>query len=134
MSKAIANANPGQTIGFRKSPQCNHIIIPVTHGVGIVGRILGKFVISFIQNDKDPFWYVCVEFIKFLPGDSGTHGIIRISDINDLGVIGDLGCHGFQIVAVVFHGNPMDAPAGRIGQNAKSNKGIGSANQFIITQ
>ena len=75
-----------------------------------------------------------IKFIKFLTSDGGAHGIIRIGDINDFGVIGDFVCHGFQVVTIVFHWNPMDAPSRSIGQYTKSDERIGGADEFIIAE
>ena len=81
---------PGQAVDLRKRAQRDHVVVAVVHRIRIARVVLGVLEIGFVQNDQHALGHVPVELVELVLREDGAGGIVRVRQVDDLGVGVDL--------------------------------------------
>jgi histidinol-phosphate aminotransferase len=88
---------------------------------------------AYFEYNQDSVWYVCVKRVKFTFCNISPHGVVWISNIYNLCIIGYFFSHSLKVIVIIFHGYPVNLFTGSICQYTESNERISRRYQFIIT-
>ena len=101
MREAVADANARESVNLRKRAQRDHVVVAVVHRVRITRVVARVFEIRLVQNHQHALRHLLVERVELLLSEDRAGGVIRIREIDDLGLIVDLARQRFEIVVPV---------------------------------
>ena len=86
--EAVPDPHARQSVDLGKRAQRDHVVIAVVHRIRILRIVLGVLEVSFVENDQHALRHVPVKFVELLPGKDRPGRVVRIGQVDDLGVAG----------------------------------------------